>query len=110
MSMPEQPEVWLRGSVDGFAPMLMPVVHALLQVREDIERLVARVPEEHVWQRPGIAASIGFHVRHTEGALDRLFTYARGEALTEGQKAAVGPKKPEIVSFERVGSCRARFL
>ena len=58
-----QPEPWLRGSVDGFEPLLMPVVHALIQVREDIENLVGRVPAKHTWERPGGAASIGFHVR-----------------------------------------------
>ena len=84
-----QPEPWLRGPVDGFEPLLMPVVHALIQVREDIENLVARVPAEHTWERPGGAASIGFHVRHLGGALDRLFTYARGEALSDTQKAAM---------------------
>jgi hypothetical protein len=66
----------------------MPIVHTLIQVREDLERLAATVPPEHVWQRPGGAASIGFHVRHTAGALDRLFTYARGEALSDTQRAA----------------------
>jgi hypothetical protein len=40
----ELPEVWLRGRVEGYAPLLMPIVHALLQVREDIDRLVQRVP------------------------------------------------------------------
>ena len=84
-----QPEPWLRGPVDGFEPLLMPVVHALIQVREDIENLVARVPAEHTWERPGGAASIGFHVRHLSAALDRLFTYARGEALSDTQKAAM---------------------
>ena len=67
-------EAWQRGPVAGFEPLLMPVVHALIQVREDLDRLAATVPPEHVWQRPGGAASIGFHVRHTGGALDRLFT------------------------------------
>jgi hypothetical protein len=67
----------------------MPVVHALLQVREDLERLAGQVPSEHVWLRPGGAASIGFHVRHTGGALDRLFTYARGETLSDEQRAAL---------------------
>lgn len=65
----------------------MPVVHALIQVQEDLERLAAEVPPEHVWLRPGGAASIGFHARHAAGALDRLFSYARGEALTEAQRA-----------------------
>jgi DinB family protein len=89
MSSVPQTEVWQRGSVPGYEPLLMPVVHALLQVREDLDRLAAQVPFEHVWLRPGGAASIGFHVRHTGGALDRLFTYARGEALSDAQRAAL---------------------
>ena len=88
MTTPTQPEPWLRGPVDGFDPLLMPVVHTLIQAREDIEKLVARVPVEHTWERPGGAASIGFHVRHLGGALDRLFTYARGEAWSDAQQAA----------------------
>src|SRR6187549_2033287 len=87
MSSVSQTEVWQRGAVPGFEPLLMPVVHALLQAREDLERLAGDVPPEHVWVRPGGAASIGFHVRHTGGALDRLFTYARGESLSPAQKA-----------------------
>jgi hypothetical protein len=87
MTPSADPEVWLRGAVDGYDPLLMPVVHALLQVREDLERLKAAVPAEQVWLRPGGAASIGFHVRHTGGAIDRLFTYARGETLSDVQKA-----------------------
>lgn len=85
MSSSEAPEVWLRGPVSGFDPLLMPVVHALLQVREDVTAFLHRVDESRLWERPGGAASIGFHLRHTGGALDRLFTYARGEALDEGQ-------------------------
>ncbi len=77
-----KPEVWLRGSVEGYEPLLMPVVHALMQVREDVARLVVAVPPGDVWARPGGAASIGFHVRHLGGALDRLLAYARGEALS----------------------------
>lgn len=87
--MNPQPEVWLRGPVEGFEPLLMPAVHSLLQAREDVERLVASVPAEHVWQRPGGAASVGFHVRHLGGALDRLLSYARGEVLSEAQRTAL---------------------
>jgi len=83
-----QTEAWQRGPVPGFDPLLMPIVHALIQAREDLDRLAAEVPPERVWLRPGGAASIGFHVRHTGGALDRLFTYARGEALSEAQRTA----------------------
>jgi hypothetical protein len=86
-SAPQQTEAWQRGPVPGFEPLLMPVVHALIQAREDLERLAATVPPEQVWMRPAGAASIGFHVRHAGGALDRLFTYARGEGLSEAQRA-----------------------
>jgi hypothetical protein len=88
MTAPLETEAWQRGPVPGFPPLLMPIVHSLIQVQEDLERLVAVVPAGHVWQRPGGAASIAFHVSHTGGALDRLFTYARGEGLTDGQRAA----------------------
>ena len=87
--MNPQPEAWLRGPVEGFEPLLMPAVHSLLQAREDVDRLVASVPADHVWQCPGGAASIGFHVRHLGGALDRLLTYARGEVLSDAQRAAL---------------------
>lgn len=87
MTAPAETEAWQRGSIPGFEPLVMPVVHALIQVQEDLQHLVATVPPEHLWERPGGAASIGFHVSHIGGALDRLFTYARGETLTETQRA-----------------------
>src|SRR5262245_60452845 len=80
-----EPEVWLRGPLRGYYSMLMPVAHSLLQVREDLERLERSVTPAQLWARPGGAASIGFHIRHTGGALDRLLTYARGEALSAPQ-------------------------
>lgn len=82
-----QTEAWMRGPIDGIDPMLMPVAHALVQAREELCAVVSTVPAEHVWLRPGGAASVGFHVRHLGAALDRLFTYARGERLTDVQKA-----------------------
>jgi uncharacterized damage-inducible protein DinB len=78
----------MRGPIEGIAPLLMPVAHALIQARDELERMASEVPPEHVWLRPGGAASIGFHVRHLGAALDRLFTYARGERLSDAQKEA----------------------
>lgn len=88
MSTP-QPEVWQRGSVDGFDPLVMPVVHAFIQVQEDLQALAGAVPPALAWARPGGAASIAFHVRHIAGATDRLLTYARGGVLDDAQKAAM---------------------
>jgi len=78
----------MRGPIEGIPPLLMPVAHALIQARDELERMTSQIPPEHVWRRPGGAASIGFHVKHLGAALDRLFTYARGERLSDVQKEA----------------------
>ena len=83
-----QPEAWMRGPIEGIDPLLMPVAHALVQARDELERMASQIPAEHVWLRPGGAASIGFHVKHLGAALDRLLTYARGERLNDAQKEA----------------------
>jgi uncharacterized damage-inducible protein DinB len=84
--MPE-PEYWLRGPIDRIAPLLQPVAHSLFQAREDVDAALSRTPAEHLWMTPHGAASVGFHVKHLCGSLDRLFSYARGEALTAAQLA-----------------------
>jgi predicted cupin superfamily sugar epimerase len=83
------PEVWLRGPLPGYTPELMPAAHALLQAREDIERTVLSATTAELWQRPGEAASAGYHLRHLAGSLDRLLTYARGELLSHEQRRAL---------------------
>ena len=85
MSTSALPEVWLRGAVEGYPAELQPVVHALLQAQEDVEATLAPLAVDEIWSTPGGAASVGFHARHLAGALDRLFTYARGLALSEPQ-------------------------
>jgi uncharacterized damage-inducible protein DinB len=82
-------EAWLRGPIDGVTPMLMPVAHSLVQAREDVARAVEGLSVEQLWTRPAGAASVGYHVRHLAGALDRLFTYARGGGLDEAQRRIV---------------------
>ena len=84
----QQPEVWLRGPLPDYLDELQPVAHSLLQVREEIAD-VAALPPEDLWARPGGAASIGFHLRHLTGSLDRLLTYARGDNLNAAQRAAL---------------------
>jgi len=42
-------------------------------------------PPGLLWYRPAGLASAGFHLRHLTGVLDRLFTYAEGHLLDEGQ-------------------------
>ena len=102
--MSNAPEFWLRGPIAGIDPMLMPAAHALLQAREDLEHLAPTLTDPDLWQRPGGAASAGFHLQHLAGALDRLFTYARGEALNDQQKnemRAEGTPAPASELIER---------
>ena len=72
---------------------LMPVAHSLLQVGEDIEGDAALLSDAELWATPGGAASVGFHLKHIAGSLDRLLTYARGEGLTVEQRAALAAEK-----------------
>ncbi|MBS1603273.1 MAG: DinB family protein [Bacteroidetes bacterium] len=84
MKQPIQREYWLRGPVPGFPPLLQPVVHALLQARDEVSVFMEGFPDKKLWERPAGVASVGFHLRHLTGVLDRLLTYARGEGLSEG--------------------------
>jgi hypothetical protein len=76
-------EYWMRGPVEGITPFLQPVAHALLQAREEVNALLVGFPDAKLWIKPEGLASVGFHLQHLRGVLDRLFTYARNETLTE---------------------------
>jgi uncharacterized damage-inducible protein DinB len=89
MTNTRQPEVWLCGPVPGIPPLLQPVAHSLLQCREELRKHVASLSPDQIWARPSGVASVGFHVRHAAGSVDRLFTYARGEPLSSAQQAAL---------------------
>lgn len=90
------PEVWLRGPIPGVPRYLQPVAHSLLQCREEIQRLLAGMATDHIWHGHANAATIGFHVVHAIGSLDRLFTYARGAALSDAQRQFLaGESQPD---------------
>jgi hypothetical protein len=82
-------EWWQRGPIDGVPAELQPVAHILYQVRESVGEIVDGLTDEQWNARPAGVASAAFHVRHMAGVIDRLFTYARGEALSEAQFAAL---------------------
>ncbi|MEO7134063.1 MAG: DinB family protein [Vicinamibacterales bacterium] len=82
-------EWWQRGPVEGVPAVLQPVAHIRLQVRESAGELANDLTEEQWNRRPAGVASAAFHVRHMAGVIDRLFTYARGQALSAEQLAAI---------------------
>lgn len=87
------PEPWLRGPVEEIPALLQPVAHALLDAREEVEAALAGFSAPLLWERPARVASVGFHLRHLAGVLDRLFTYARGEPLSPAQLATLAAEE-----------------
>lgn len=114
------PEVWLRGALPDVPPHLQPVAHALLQAREEVSAILKDFPDTLLWERPAGVASVGFHLQHLSGVLDRLLTYAGGNMLSEAQLAALkaegnpeaapGGTAPLLRAFsERVDQAMATF-
>jgi hypothetical protein len=83
------PEAWLRGPIEGVDAFLQPAAHALVQAGEDAELATRDISVDNLWARPNGAASLGYHLRHAAGSLDRLLTYARGAKLDDDQHAAL---------------------
>src|SRR5437879_12289599 len=92
--MPAAPEAWLRGPIPGIDPLLMPAAHALVQASEDVARAASGLALAELWAKPGGAASIGFHLKHICGSLDRLLTYARGRPLNPEQMRGLAGEGP----------------
>ena len=88
-------EPWLRGPIAGMPAMVMPAAYALMQAAEDIPSAVSGLTTEQLWARPGGAASVGFHLQHVTGSIDRLLTYARGEMLSAAQLLALRAEQVE---------------
>jgi len=85
MATKKLPEVWLRGPVENIPALLQPVAHALLQAQEELNELLKDFPDNLLWVKPAGAASTGFHLQHMSGVLDRLFSYADGQMLSNQQ-------------------------
>jgi len=78
-------EVWMRGPIEGISDLLQPVAHALLQVSEDVPKLLNSEDEQIIRIKPFGMASSAFHILHITGVIDRMFTYAVGKSLSEEQ-------------------------
>lgn len=83
------PEVWLRGPLPDVPALLQPVAHSLLECREEAHEKLSDLSPADLIARPGGAGSVSFHLAHAMGSLDRLFTYARGEQLSDSQFAVL---------------------
>ena len=80
-----KPEVWLRGDLPGIPKLLQPAAHALLQSKEEVFKYTQDFSEVLLWKQPAERASVGFHLQHITGVLDRMLTYAEQQQLSEKQ-------------------------
>ena len=88
--MPEnQPEPWLRGTLQDLPAIPRAVLHALLLAHENIEHWTPLLSDEEIHAQPFGLSPFAFHVRHIAHSLDRLLTYAEGEPLNVIQLAAL---------------------
>jgi len=102
-------EYWLSGPIPDIPALLQPAAHALLQSVQEVRQYLFDFPEDKLWEKPFGRASVGFHLKHLTGVLDRLLTYAKKESLTDAQfqylkNEASGEDAPSsqelIVDFE----------
>jgi uncharacterized damage-inducible protein DinB len=93
-------EWWQRGPIDSLPAILQPIAHILLQVRESVGEIVQPLTEQEWNARPAGIASAAFHVRHIAGVIDRLFTYARGNALSTEQFAAIQSEGLDLLASD----------
>ncbi len=105
------PEPWLRGPLAGVSRLTMPAAHALLQSREDLETHAGPLTTEELWRNPGGAPSVGFHLHHIAGSIDRLLSYNAGRSLTEEQfrflAAEKLPGEPPVEAGQLIAAAQA---
>jgi uncharacterized damage-inducible protein DinB len=83
------PEPWLRGTKTDVPAVPRAVLHALELAHEDLEKWCGPLTNQQLNARPAGLAPVAFHLRHIARSLDRLLTYAEGQALTPDQLASL---------------------
>ena len=90
MSLSElRTEPWMRGPIAGVDPLVAPVLYSFQQAREDLAHWTDGLTNEQIWARPYGFGSVGFHIRHIGGSVDRLMTYVLQRQLSDQQKAVL---------------------
>jgi hypothetical protein len=89
-TMPEPlPEPWLRGLRPPVDPIVAPALFALQQVREDLKTHTSGITDDKIWDKLHNIPTLGFHLCHIAGSLDRLTSYLEGRPLTGIQLTAL---------------------
>lgn len=77
----------MRGPIPGVDPLVMPVFFSFAMVREDLARYTQGITQQQLWSGTAGLPSLGFHLRHIAGSVERLTAYLMNEQLTPEQLA-----------------------
>jgi uncharacterized damage-inducible protein DinB len=103
-------EPWLRGPIPGVHALIAPALYSFQQAREDIARHTEALTTRQIWATPHGLGSVGFHIRHIAGSVDRLITYLEGKQLSKAQMAALlAEKEPGATRGELLADLDAAF-
>ena len=81
-----QTEPWLRGiKSPDLHPAFQPIVDAWAGALEDCQRYLSGFNDRYLWTKPAGMASVGFHLEHMRGVIDRLLTYSEQKSLSSEQ-------------------------
>lgn len=78
-------EPWMRGPIEGVPALLSPLLYSFQQAREDLGKFTEGLTTGQIWAKPHGFGSVGFHLRHIAGSVDRLTTYLEGQQISEAQ-------------------------
>jgi len=99
------PEPWLRGPLPGVHPFLAPILYSFQQAREELAKYTESLTHNQLWATPHGCGSVGFHIRHVAGSVDRLMTYLQGRELSSEQMDVLpaerqpdGPSRDQLLA------------
>lgn len=95
---PSLPEPWLRGTLTDVKAVPRAVLHALELAGEDLNKWCAPLTETELNAHPHTLPSVAFQLRHIARSIDRLLTYAEGDALSAEQLDALRQESQSCIS------------
>jgi uncharacterized damage-inducible protein DinB len=86
---PSLPDPWLRGTLTEVNAVPRAVLHALELADEDLRKWCTTLTDAQLNAQPHGLPSVAFQLRHIARSIDRLLTYAEGNALSADQLDAL---------------------
>src|SRR5271155_4604750 len=96
------PEPWLRGTLTEVPAVPRAVLHALELAGEDLQKWCGALPDGELNASPADLPPVAFHLRHIARSLDRLLTYAEGQALAQEQLAKLKTEMEPVATRDNL--------